>query len=818
MRFQLTHKLATYLLVLAAMGGLASASLLEPAAAIAALGLGLVSWFLDPGTRAARLLERVALPARLLVAGLVVTCVWRVWRRLPEPDPTPIVRLVVFLTVVKLCHRSANRDYLQIYLLAFLMMLAGGAYAQSFWFVVAFAAYVVLTTWTLILLHLRREMEENYLVKHSGLPASNAGGSPRANAAPSRTGLAPRASVVGVGARAGTTGSGSGRQSARVPDGSRGVTQAPGGAAHPLGAQGQPPVRPSLVTSTSHRVGVARILSSRRVVGASFLAATGGVALLVCVGAALTFALVPRVGTGFAFGGPRARKNLVGFSDEVALGARGLLSSDDDTVALRATVPRLARLPSARARQDQIDRLYWRGTVYDTYERGRWLRSRQESLRSQLDETGGLILVSEPHLLPGPDGSAGALAGADRQQIDIVGVAAPVAFALDRPLAFELPWTRPGAYPELRLLPRWSGEVAFQSQSTDRATEGTLDEARSSSGAHYVAYSRDPFVGAPAPARGRALARIPPYVVAPYLSLPAGLSPRVRQLAETITRGRPGAAAKVAAVTDWLARTHGYSLQLGRRDPARDPIEDFLFDHKSGHCEYFASAAAILLRAAGVPTRYVNGFLGGEWNAIGGHVTVRQNRAHAWVEAYLDDFGWMRVDATPPGRAAGEMGKLGQILDSVELAWGRWILGYDLGHQLDLARAFGRGLGVGGGNRRAAGAGAGTSRRRWPAGRRAGPETPALGQQVIGRLYRRCLERLAAHGHARKPGETPRELAARVSSLAVEGADAFRRLSELYEQARFGCKPVSDHTVAELGKRLGRLGHPVTRSPVTGAA
>ena len=119
---------------------------------------------------------------------------------LPEPDLTPVLNLVLFLAVYKLFQRTANRDYLQIYVLAFLMVLAGAAFAQSVVFAAAFAAYVVVTTWALILLHLRREMEENYLVKHSG-------------------------------------------------------------------------------NAPSHKVGVARILNSRRVVGGPFLAMTGVVAI-----------------------------------------------------------------------------------------------------------------------------------------------------------------------------------------------------------------------------------------------------------------------------------------------------------------------------------------------------------------------------------------------------------------------------------------------------------------------------------------------------------------------------------------------------------
>ena len=83
-----------------------------------------------------------------------------------------------------------------------------------------------------------------------------------------------------------------------------------------------------------------------------------------------------------------------------------------------------------------------------------------------------------------------------------------------------------------------------------------------------------------------------------------------------------------------------------------DPIGDFLFRYRSGHCEYFATAMVLMLRSQGIPARFVTGFLGGENNRLGYYI-VRQSNAHAWVEAYLPDSGWTVFDPTPPaGRPA----------------------------------------------------------------------------------------------------------------------------------------------------------------------
>lgn len=89
-----------------------------------------------------------------------------------------------------------------------------------------------------------------------------------------------------------------------------------------------------------------------------------------------------------------------------------------------------------------------------------------------------------------------------------------------------------------------------------------------------------------------------------------------------------------------------YTLNMSIEDPTIDPVEDFLFNRKSGHCEYYASALALMLRAIGIPTRVITGFKGGEQKYLSNQYQVQQRHAHSWVEAYLDDH-WVTMDATP---------------------------------------------------------------------------------------------------------------------------------------------------------------------------
>lgn len=89
-----------------------------------------------------------------------------------------------------------------------------------------------------------------------------------------------------------------------------------------------------------------------------------------------------------------------------------------------------------------------------------------------------------------------------------------------------------------------------------------------------------------------------------------------------------------------------YTLNMAIHDPSIDPVEDFLFNRKSGHCEYYASALALMLRAIDIPTRVITGFKGGEQKFLSHQFEVQQRFAHSWVEAYLDDH-WETMDATP---------------------------------------------------------------------------------------------------------------------------------------------------------------------------
>ncbi|HEY3929039.1 MAG TPA: DUF3488 and transglutaminase-like domain-containing protein [Candidatus Koribacter sp.] len=174
-----------------------------------------------------------------------------------------------------------------------------------------------------------------------------------------------------------------------------------------------------------------------------------------------------------------------------------------------------------------------------------------------------------------------------------------------------------------------------------------------------------------------------------YLQLPRKLDPRVHALAEAVTTGIHNNYDRARAVEAYLQKNFGYTLELPAETPP-DPIADFLFNRKQGHCEYFASSMAIMLRTIGIPTRVVTGFRGGEYNDLTGSYIIRGSDAHAWVEAYFPHQGWIAFDptASAPSVPPSLAGRLRLYADAFNEFWHEWVVNYDFQHQRALTAAL----------------------------------------------------------------------------------------------------------------------------------
>ncbi len=166
-----------------------------------------------------------------------------------------------------------------------------------------------------------------------------------------------------------------------------------------------------------------------------------------------------------------------------------------------------------------------------------------------------------------------------------------------------------------------------------------------------------------------------------YQELPL-IDMRVPELAKRVTESAANPYDKAVALERYLQQNFAYTLELPTSAQA-DPIAYFLFERRRGHCEYFASAMAIMLRTIGIPSRVVTGFQGGQYNDLTDSYILRARDAHAWVEAYFADEGWVTFDPTPAALDApsGPWSRFLLYVDAFRDFWREWVINYDFAHQ-----------------------------------------------------------------------------------------------------------------------------------------
>lgn len=220
------------------------------------------------------------------------------------------------------------------------------------------------------------------------------------------------------------------------------------------------------------------------------------------------------------------------------------------------------------------------------------------------------------------------------------------------------------------LLPKQLAFVSAAAPSLEQDGHGFVHRARGSAAALYgaVLTTRPP---KPPPLAADERAR--------NLALPPGLDPRIAALGASLAPAGAQARERLGLTVAHLQTNYRYTLSPGRFRPNGDPVAEFLFEKKQAYCEYFATAAVLLLRAQGVPARFVKGLSVGAHNHYGGDLfVVREADAHAWVEAYLPGEGWVEADPTPgadfaathapPGRWSQAMERVRAVLAE---AWAR---------------------------------------------------------------------------------------------------------------------------------------------------
>jgi transglutaminase-like putative cysteine protease len=380
---------------------------------------------------------------------------------------------------------------------------------------------------------------------------------------------------------------------------------------------------------------------------------TPGLVLLILVGAAAMFFLLPRMSAGYLGGYSFGTDFSTGFSDRVQLGRIGQIQQSD-AVVMHIQID---------GDRDGKYALAWRGVALANFDGKNWSNPREQYV-----------------LYPDPDGSF---------TIPLLGQgAATVRGQKTRGRQTQLIHYRVLMEPigtNVFFLAPWARRVRGTYRTLQIDTGGAvsdLDSQRSVS-----LYEADSDISTPSPEQLRAAADYPPQFASAYLQVPP-LDSRIPRLAAQITGSASNNYDKAVAVERYLKTHYGYTLQLPR-SPVGDPLANFLFERKQGHCEYFASSMAVMLRTLRIPTRVVNGFRSDEFNDLTGNYVVRAKNAHSWVEAHFPGYGWVTFDPTPGGAIGSPQGwgRAMLYLDAAASFWREWVVSYDASHQSILGQS-----------------------------------------------------------------------------------------------------------------------------------
>lgn len=470
-------------------------------------------------------------------------------------------------TVSRTLQTINARQYFQVAVLSFLVMIAGSVLNPDITFAIFFLPYAITLTWVLLLTHIRQQVED----------AGDDGG-----------GVAWKASAM---------------------------------------------VRSTLFTGTS------------------------ALALVLLLSSMAVFFLFPRLGLGFFSAQTRRSTAVSGFSDSIQLGHFGTIQ-DSEKVVLRV------EFPDGRVVGDGTIRLT--GITFETYTGDGWEKGHPKSwpLKADVDSffvTWWAQVWSDPG------------EGVELLEYDIY----QEPMTTENRVLFGISHVA-GIRPLEARMDRYRGiSKSFYTDSfwnlTWKGPEGAA-----------LAYTVRTVVPESRPARLRESdTEDPEWISRFHLQVPGDLDPRIRELAVEVTADAPTRYDKTAAIRSHLMGEYLYSTE-GGHDP-RDPLADFLFGVKAGHCEYFSTAMAVMLRSIGIPARSANGFLGGEYNEFGDYYLIRESDAHSWVEVFFPDYGWIPFDPTPP--FTGEPGKgllatLDLWYDMMRLQWFKWVVEFDLEAQV----------------------------------------------------------------------------------------------------------------------------------------
>ena len=352
------------------------------------------------------------------------------------------------------------------------------------------------------------------------------------------------------------------------------------------------------------------------------------------------FFTIPRIGVGFLQKSHGESLRTTGFSEHVDLGVIGPVKHDP-SVVMRVELPE-GGYPG------KSEPFYLRGVAYDRYNGKSWSNSLPH--RRTLTELPPGTFTVRSSSTPTPQ----AIGRRIRQDVLLEALDTAVLFGAPLPVSVT------GEF--LTVQSDLMGALYLPFPAASRV--------------QYTTYSV-PRTLVPMERTATAFS-YPEFIRQHYLQMPTS-DPQVTDLARRVTQPASSIAEAVGLLRTHLMNSYRYSL------------EDFLFGRKTGYCEHYATAMVILLRSVGIPARLVTGFLATEWNEFGNYYTVRQRDAHAWVEVYFPQSGWITVDPTPPAIVAAPTTwwqSVGSAMDSVRLKWDRLFVHYSANDQMAVVQGL----------------------------------------------------------------------------------------------------------------------------------
>jgi transglutaminase-like putative cysteine protease len=382
---------------------------------------------------------------------------------------------------------------------------------------------------------------------------------------------------------------------------------------------------------------------NRRALEKALITAAVGLAVGIFILAAVLFFVIPRYRTGYLTNLSMQAQNITGFSETVNLG--------DIRKILRSPMVVMRVMPEESPRG--YVGVKWRGVTLDSFNGEKWFNDNADRISVPAESY-------QRFVIPPPDGWEHRPHHPLRYRVLRAALSTDVLFAAAEPRELS----------GVRLL------------SLDET--GSLHNPQNLS----VPFAYDVVSDAGIPSARdlrSAPTQYPDQIRLIYLRLPHTIDPRVGELARTLTASAANNYDRAAIIQSYLRNNFQYTLDPPEIEP-EDPVGSFLFRSKSGYCEYFAAAMAVMLRTLSVPSRLVNGFQTGSYNRIGKDFVVRARDAHSWVEVYFPGYGWIPFDPTPADPHPILPGEWDDYVDTAALFWNEWIINYDFSHQERLAR------------------------------------------------------------------------------------------------------------------------------------